>query len=162
MSNEYFHVQLRQEVQVALPVSAAVEVMERSPEALCPIPGVDPVLLGVTNWRGSLLWNVDLSDFLGVKKDTVQSLQPLATRSVVVIGDGRSQRRLGCWVKRLLGIISLTEQQINPVPKQFPPSVIPYAAGWVKFELPLVVLDPFDILNASRWQEEISLDKVSI
>ena len=157
MSTEYFHIQLRQDVHVALPVGAAVEVVEQSIDQVCPIPGVDPVLLGVANWRGYLLWNVDLSDFLGVREDSVYTLPSLTTRPVVVISDARSQQRLGCWAKQLLGIINLTEQQIRNIPKQFPASVIPYSTGWVNLQFPLLVLDPHAILNAPRWREDFSL-----
>lgn len=157
MSTEYFHIQLRQDVHVALPVGSAVEVVEQSIDQICPIPGVDPVLLGVANWRGYLLWNIDLSDFLGVREDAVYTLPSLTTRPVVVISDTRSQQRLGCWTKQLLGIINLTEQQIRAIPKQFPVSVIPYSAGWVNLEFPLLVLDPHSILNAPRWREDFSL-----
>jgi twitching motility protein PilI len=156
MSAEYFHVQLRQDVHVAIPVIAAVEVTEHSLESICPVPGVDPVLLGVVNWRGNLLWNVDLSDFLGVKADESELLS-VSKRSSIVIADGRSQRRLCCWVNRLVGMMTLTEQQIKAVPKHFPASVIPYSAGWIKSDIPLLVLDPVAVLTSPRWHGEVEL-----
>ncbi|MEM7771166.1 MAG: chemotaxis protein CheW [Cyanobacteria bacterium P01_E01_bin.6] len=156
MSTEYFHIQLRQEVHVALPVSAAVEVAEHSFDQICPVPGVDPVLLGVVNWRGHLLWNIDLSDFLGVREEDSYSLHAEKTHSSIVIADRRSQRRLGCWVNRLLGIITLTDEQVKAVPERFPSSVIPYAAGWIDLESPLIVLDPEAVLESPRWHGEIA------
>ncbi|MEB3212643.1 MAG: chemotaxis protein CheW [Leptolyngbyaceae bacterium] len=159
MSAEYFHVQLRQEVHVAIPVKSTVEVSGHSFEHICPVPGVDPVLLGVVNWRGHLLWNVDLSDFLGVKADIADSLPLVSTRASIVIADGRSHRRLCCWVNRLVGMMTLTEHQIKPVPKKFPASVIPYSAGWIKSEIPLLVLDPIAVLDSARWHGEIAFSQ---
>lgn len=106
-----------------------------------------------------MLWNIDLSDFLGVKPDASDALQSASTRASIVIGDKRSQRRLCCWANRLVGIMTLTEQQIKSVPKQFPASVIPYSAGWISSEIPLLVLDPVAILDSPRWHGEVAFSQ---
>jgi twitching motility protein PilI len=56
MLTDYFHVQLRQGMEVVLPLDSAVEVITLNQKEICPIPGVSPALLGVVNHRGKLLW----------------------------------------------------------------------------------------------------------
>lgn len=66
MSTDYFYVQLRRSVRVAVPLAQTAEVAMLSQTQVCPIPGVASALLGVVSQRGKLLWVLELSDLLGL------------------------------------------------------------------------------------------------
>lgn len=66
MLNDYFFVQLRQSLKVALPLDSTREVISLTYGEICPVPGVSPALLGVANQRGKLLWVLELGDLLKI------------------------------------------------------------------------------------------------
>lgn len=60
--------------QTMLPTQQLAEILSLDVSQVVPVPDMAPSLLGVCNWRGEILWLVDLSALLG--------FQPLYTRSL--------------------------------------------------------------------------------
>jgi twitching motility protein PilI len=156
MVTEYFCLQLRQMLQVALPLHSTMEVLQLTPDQICGIPGVDPVLQGVLNWRGKLLWSVDLSNLLGVRAENkIAKTTVVSSLTAVVITQDSPTRQLACIVSALTGIQEILDQQIQPLPANLPATVYDYSNGVVQLEsrsLPLLLLNPSAILNSPRWR----------
>jgi purine-binding chemotaxis protein CheW len=51
--------------QLALSALGIREVMQQSPSKITAIPNTSPLLLGTMNFRGQIIWVVDLGQFLG-------------------------------------------------------------------------------------------------
>ena len=51
-------------IRVALPLSEVETVCKINQRQVCPIPGVQPSLLGVFNRQGTLTWVWDITEFM--------------------------------------------------------------------------------------------------
>ncbi len=153
MDAEYFHFKLQGHAQFALPLSSAVEVLRITPQQICAIPGVDLALIGVTKWRGQLLWSVDLSALLKVRQTNSPTAgRPTSTITAIVIAQAQPLRRLACVVNDLKGVLSLSPEQIKPPSTQLPEAARDYISGIVPLEAPLILLDPRAILSSPCWK----------
>ncbi|MGI0483225.1 chemotaxis protein CheW [Geminocystis sp. CENA526] len=61
---DYFIVELIERKKVAIPLNQVQEVININYSDICPMPGVNNNLLGVTNHRGNFLWILELSNLL--------------------------------------------------------------------------------------------------
>ena len=154
MLTDYFHVQLRQGMEVVLPLDSAVEVITLNQKEICPIPGVSPALLGVVNQRGKLLWVLQLSDFLGLAKSPKQRLQDnlillvVTTESANFSAIGR-KCQLACVVSALKGIVTLNSIKIKPVSARLAPNLGSFLSGVTEIEQSVVgVLNVNTVLSA--------------
>ena len=154
MLTDYFHVQLRQGMEVVLPLDSAVEVITINQKEICPIPGVSPALLGVVNQRGKLLWVLQLSDFLGLAKSPKQRLQDNLILLVVTTESANSSAigrecQLACVVSALKGIVTLNSIKIKPVSARLAPNLGSFLSGVTEIEQSLVgVLNVNTVLSA--------------
>lgn len=154
MLTDYFHVQLRQGMEVVLPLDSAVEVITLNQKEICPIPGVSPALLGVVNQRGKLLWVLQLSDFLGLAKSPKQRLQDNLILLVVTTESANSSAigrecQLACVVSALKGIVTLNSIKIKPVSARLAPNLGSILSGVTEIEQSVVgVLNVNTVLSA--------------
>lgn len=126
MLTDYFHLQLRQEVSLLIPMTHTVEVISQTRGEICPLPGVSPNLLGVVNQRGRLLWVLELSDLLGLAKSSNRS-RPQDKLTILIITSNFSttsildeeRPKVGCVVSRLQGIVSLNSESFEPLQDEF-------------------------------------------
>ena len=144
MLTDYFHVQLRQGMEVVLPLDSAVEVITLNQKEICPIPGVSPALLGVVNQRGKLLWVLQLSDFLGLANSPNQvRLQDNLILLVVTTELANSSAigrecQLACVVSALKGIVTLNSIKIKPVSARLAPNLGSFLSGVTEIEQSVV------------------------
>jgi purine-binding chemotaxis protein CheW len=75
-----------------------------------PLPQAPPYIMGVINLRGAVLPIVDLSARLGMKE-----AEPTA-RHVIIVAQARS-RVVGLLVEAVSDILTVTEENIQPVPE---------------------------------------------
>ncbi len=68
--------------RVMLPAQQLLEVLSLSADRLSPIPDTPAYVMGVTNWRGEVLWVVDLSALMGLEP---LYRQPLRLRKFPVV-----------------------------------------------------------------------------
>lgn len=93
---DYFIVDLIEGKKVAIPLHQVQEVMNINYGDICPIPGVNHSLLGVTNHRGNFLWILELSNLL-----FNQSLPNLTLNSLTILLTKIRHNNLGLVVQKL-------------------------------------------------------------
>jgi chemotaxis signal transduction protein len=152
MAIEYFQVELRQGLQVGLPVGASREVLSPDVSQLCSIPQVHPALMGVTTWRGQLLWHVSLSDLLCLRQEEGTS-RSLPTAIVMAAPD--SPTHIGCWVSRLKGTFTLEPGEMQPLPEGLPETIAPYFIGMVRRDSRILLLNPDRLLMPTQWSQSV-------
>jgi positive phototaxis protein PixI len=113
--------QLPSGVQGILPTQQLTEVLSISINQLVPIADVMPSVLGVCNWRGEVLWLVDLGQLVGLASllNSDRHLEPLS----VIIVHCRGQS-LGLVVERVKDMIWVDLSQIQIVAAEsFTPAI---------------------------------------
>ncbi len=165
MLEDYFYIQLRQSVRLALPVENVAEVITLTGSDICPIPGVASALLGVVNQRGQLLWVVELADLLS----DVLCLAPAPLRyrsreqlTLVVLcanpGNATTSGaapRLACVVSALKGVVPLDKAKFKPIPASFSQAFSSFLSGLAEIEqLSVAVLNVSAVFAALRIVEK--------
>jgi twitching motility protein PilI len=107
---DFFQVELDQSLVLAIPLERTAEVLTMQWSELCPIPGICPELLGVSNQRGRLLWMLDLMYLLGLKLSEQRLVRTEKLTSIVLT---RDNLRVAAFVSKLKGIISLDQSNIQ-------------------------------------------------
>jgi chemotaxis signal transduction protein len=123
---EYFGVKIGEVARLAIPLTATETILRITLKDICPIPGVNPYLIGVVNQAGSLLWLFNLPAFLGVhlSSSTQSSLVVVIAEQPSSLGESeKSIRRIGCIVADLEGIFVLDVSSLQPMPPQVSPSI---------------------------------------
>lgn len=113
---DYFKVELAQSQFLAIALEQTAEVLTLQRIDICPIPGVKPELVGVSNQRGKLLWVIDLSAML-----QLPPLNPRLSRQdkVTAVVLTTENYRIAGIVTNLKGIISLNTESLDPHPHPF-------------------------------------------
>jgi positive phototaxis protein PixI len=62
---QYIGLSLPPDLQVLLPNTCVTEVIPLSTEQIVSLPEMAPCVMGLTNWRGEVLWLVDVSVVMG-------------------------------------------------------------------------------------------------
>lgn len=110
---QFLSFSLTPENQAMLPTAFLAEVLNLDPSQIVPIPDVSPSVMGVCNWRGQILWLIDLAYLLGVGTLFAHDLHH-PKHSVMVI---RSQGKvLGLAVNEVGHLIDYKQSQILPAP----------------------------------------------
>lgn len=63
---QFISFSLMPDTYLALPIIETTEVIKFPTEKIIPIPHLPSWLMGVYNWRGEVLWMIDLGDLLGL------------------------------------------------------------------------------------------------
>jgi len=134
---------------LALSAVGVREVVAVSPDRITPVPNTSPLLLGILNLRGQVIWVTDTGKFLG--DDT-----PLNTDrpelSVIAIED--DELIVGLAVNQVKGMEWLNTEQIKPA-TNISDNMAPFIRGeWVlegEQQQIVKLLDPLAILRSARW-----------
>ncbi|MCL1468633.1 chemotaxis protein CheW [Argonema galeatum] len=104
---------LTPENQAMLPTERLAEVLNLDPSHIIPIADMPPAVMGVCNWRGQVLWLVDLAYLLGLGALFAEDLYHQKHPVLVV----RSKSKvLGLAVNKVGHLIGCDESQIQPPP----------------------------------------------
>ena len=110
---QFLSFSLTDENQFMLPGSNLAEVLSLDPIEISPIPDMHPSVMGVCNWRGQVLWVVDLAYILGFGAFFSQGLS-YPKYSVIVI---RSQGKfLGLAVRKMGSFVGYEALELQPAP----------------------------------------------
>jgi positive phototaxis protein PixI len=101
-----------------LPTSDLTEVLTLSASQIVPIPECDRSVMGVCNWRGEVLWLVDLASMLG-GKPLFQHRPVPSQYSVIIVHQQVGQQKalsLGLVVTEVAQMVWCDRETIQPVP----------------------------------------------
>ena len=129
---DYFKVELAQSRFLAIALQQTAEVLTLERAEICPIPGVKPELLGVSNQRGKLLWFVDLSALLQIASPSPRLSRPEKVTAIILTSENL---KIAGVVSSLKGIIALDTED-------FQPHSDPYLSAQTIFDSsPVTILD---------------------
>ena len=121
-----FH--LEPETQVMLPLANVTEVLKIPLGKIVPIPQMPPWVMGVYNWRGEILWTVDLGHLIGLhtwyQQQKNNTNYNTTNYSVIVLSSGRKGQKKGSSTVSLGLIVTQVEdiEWCNPDLIQSPPA----------------------------------------
>ncbi|MDR9404303.1 MAG: chemotaxis protein CheW [Halothece sp. Uz-M2-17] len=127
-----------------LSVNAVKEVLSVSGGNILPVPDVSSSVLGLHNWRGEMLWVVDLNDLLGFS--ALWEIENIAT-SINVIVLQVEQREIGIAVRQVETIEQHDWQKLQPPEGLFPPHILSYAQGYLT-GVSSIILDATALVKA--------------
>lgn len=122
---DYFQVKLSSGIAAAIALAHASETLALERAQICPIPGANPHLMGIADWRGRLLWVLDLSSLLGLPKLSRRSSDRLTL--LAIAREKPVKQQLACAVERIEAIVSL--ESLAPVPRELKPRVRSLLSG---------------------------------
>jgi chemotaxis signal transduction protein len=137
-----FH--LGSEDTALLPVNAVKEVLSVSGDKILPVPDVSPSVLGLHNWRGEMLWVVDLNDLLGFA--SLWEIQNIVANINVIVLQVE-QQEIGIAVRQVETIEQHDWQKLQPPEGLFPPHILSYAQGYLT-EASSIILDAAALVKA--------------
>ena len=155
LGEQFLKFRLSSDTTGLLPVNQLAEILTTSYQSVIPIPGMPEWVIGVYNWRGEILWTIDLGHLLGMtpwyQKQKVQD-----THSMIVLRTTDAQQSLekslavGLIAQQIEGIHSYNPDAIESPPSSAVTSKLaPFLRGyWLDtYGEMLAVLDGAAILD---------------
>lgn len=159
-SEQFLRLRLPSERPVLLPIQQLTEVLNIAKNQIMPIPHLPAWVMGVYNWRGEILWMIDLGHLCGLAPWYQHPLSRSTHSAVVlnVISDSHSSTNAAFAKGQLLGLVVKQVEDIEwcnlnavqPVPATSTmPNLAPFAARyWQTDHEILPILDAVAILKA--------------
>jgi len=91
---QHLRFRLYPDLQAMLPISQITEVLKLQLTQITPIPQMPAWVMGVYNWRGEILWTIDLGRFLGFDS-WYQHQHDRALQTAIVLTPYREQSDSG-------------------------------------------------------------------
>lgn len=105
-----------------------IEVIQISLAEVCSVPQMHNCILGIYNWRGEMLWIIDLEEMLGYTGITQEAHLISKMMLIIVQSEGKS---LGILVRKLIDIHWLdTNLMKSPEFQLFKSEIIPVLHGY--------------------------------
>ncbi len=132
---QFLRFQLQPGVMALMEIDLVTELVNIPSDRIVPMPHLPPAVMGIYNWRGEILWIVNLATLIGADRPTgrSRSLQPTIILGSGVTPEDRLQKTVGLVVDELDEIEWFDLNQIqSPVPNQIDPEFSQWANGlWV-------------------------------
>jgi positive phototaxis protein PixI len=146
VGEQFLRFQLGRETTALLPVHQMTEVLNIPVNQIVPIPHLPGWVMGVYNWRGEILWVVDLGYLVGLNPLHQQEISHSTYTTIVIHSQHQntSKKRLGGQVtgSKMLGLVVEKVEDMewcNPDLIQSPPQsaitseIVPFLRGyWMK------------------------------
>jgi positive phototaxis protein PixI len=130
-----------------LPLEEITEIIRLNMTEILPVPEMPNCVLGICNWRGEMLWLVDLNHLIG---GTSMILTPTTNPVAMVIQV--NEQAVGLVVSQVHDIELHDLQQLQPVVAGlFPPQILPFVKGALLGGSG-IVLDVSAISQCPLWQ----------
>lgn len=147
---KFLRFQLGPEGKALLPLDIIYQVMRVSRLEILPVPQMPNCVLGIYNWRGEMLWLVDIGQLMGFG-----SLLATTSENLMAIAIQVNDQSLGLVVPQI-NDIELHDRNYLLVPSVglFPPEVLPYLQGYLigdNNEV-LMVINAQAVASAPLWQ----------
>jgi positive phototaxis protein PixI len=127
------------------------EVLQVSLMDICGVPQMPACVLGVYNWRGEMLWLVDLEEMLGYPPLSRTSNFLARMMAIVLEDDGK---HLGILVRQMMDIEFLDNNQMKaPTAELFSSSMTDFLQGYFinHDEKMMFNLDASAIIHSPMW-----------
>jgi positive phototaxis protein PixI len=108
---QFLRLQLPGNVQAMVQTQQLTEILSLNISQVVPIADTNPAMMGVSNWRGEVLWLLDLGCWLGLEPLYQHSLR-LGKLNVVIIH--HQGKNLGLGVDQVEQMIWCDPSQIQP------------------------------------------------
>jgi positive phototaxis protein PixI len=132
---QFLQFQLQANLMAAIEIDLVTELVNIPSDRIVPMPHLPPAVMGVYNWRGEILWIVDLSKLLGAKQlgRRDRSLQPTIILTSGAITEDRQPKIVGLVVDEIAEIEWLDLDLIqSPVPIDIHPEFAKWTSGvWI-------------------------------
>lgn len=139
---------LSDQESVLIPLEQITEVLRLEPTEILPVPDMMACTLGISNWRGYMLWLVDFNSLIGYPPYGQILRRTLVMAIVVQI----HEVAVGLVVPQVSDIELHDLQQLQPaLPGVLPPQFLPYVLGVLPGRSN-VVLDVHAIMQSPLWQ----------
>ena len=152
---QFLRLLLLPDTTLALPVRYLLEVLTVPVQQVVPIPHLPPWVMGVHNWRGEILWMVDLGHLLGLTPWYQQTVNRSEFSAIVLhhrAANSRSDRRLlGLVVHEVDDMEWCNPKDIKSLPPSaISPGMVPFVQGccWKPDGGMLTVIDGAAIFQA--------------
>ncbi len=160
VGQQFLRIHLLPDTAAMLPVQQMTEVLTIPIASVVPIPQMPAEVMGVYNWRGEILWIVDLGHLIGLTPLHQQATSRSNYTAVVIHSTGQAsdknqssqktgRKTLGLLVNRLEDMEWCNPDEIQSPPlSAVTPQLVPFLRGyWLKSngEI-LVVLDGNSII----------------
>ena len=153
---QFLRFYLEPKITIMLPIDRVTEVLKFSLNKIVPIPQMPLWTMGIYNWRGEILWTVDLGHLLGLHTWQEQQID-LSYATALIISSSNSLKAKGLEKKSLGLIIKDVEDiewcdpsSIKPSPPSaITPALAPFITGyWLKTGSEVIfALDGDSIIN---------------
>ncbi len=150
---------LESTTKAILPISEVREVLKVPLGKIVPIPQMPPWTMGIYNWRGEILWTIDLGHLLGLAT-WYQQQKNTIDYSVVVISSRKKSTsvvNLGLIVTQVEDIEWCNIQGIqSPVNSNVSTELSPFLEGYFinPDEQMILVLNGINIINAMHQKNQ--------
>ena len=154
---QFLRFSLEPKTAVMLPIEQVTEVLKLSLNKIVPIPQMPSWTMGIYNWRGEILWTVDLGDLLGLNTWQEQQINRSYITAIIISypnsskAKGLEKKSIGLIVKGVEDIEWCDPNSIKPVPPSaITPVLAPFIQGhWLKpgGEM-MLILDGDSIINS--------------
>ncbi|ELS01049.1 chemotaxis signal transduction protein [Xenococcus sp. PCC 7305] len=108
---QFLRFHLEPETKIMLPIEQVTEVLKIGVGKIVPIPQMPTWVMGVYNWRGEILWIVDLGHLIGLSPWDQQEMKTTAHTAVVLSYSGQSDK--GKKSQTSLGLIMTRVEDIE-------------------------------------------------
>ncbi|QDZ41220.1 purine-binding chemotaxis protein CheW [Euhalothece natronophila Z-M001] len=137
-----FHLGL--EDTALLPVNTVKEVLSVSGEKILAVPDTPASVLGIHNWRGEMLWLVDLNYMLGFSP--LWEIENIATNINIIVLQVENQE-IGIAVRQVETIEEHNWQKLQPPEGLFPDHILSYVQGYLT-QASSIILDAQSLVKA--------------
>jgi chemotaxis signal transduction protein len=132
-----------------LPLFHVAEVRQIAVADMLPVPAMPDCVLGICNWRGKMLWLVDLNLFLDYPPLLAPEIATTTVMAIVMQIEGQS---MGLVVSQVQDIEWYAPNQIQPATVGlFSAKTLPFLQGYLP-DANAVVLAPEAIARCPMWQ----------
>jgi positive phototaxis protein PixI len=132
---QFLRFQLQPDLMALMEIDLVTELVNIPSDRIVPMPHLPPAVMGIYNWRGEILWIVNVATLIGANRPVgrSRSLQPTIILSSGVTPEDRLQTTVGLVVDELDEIEWFDLDAIeSPVPDHIYPEFSKWASGlWV-------------------------------
>jgi positive phototaxis protein PixI len=129
---QFLRFRLQPSLMALMEIDLVTELVNIPIDRVVPMPHLPPAVMGVYNWRGEILWIVDLAMLLGATGSLprTRSLQPTIILTSGVTNEDRQQKMIGLVVDEIAEIEWFDLDLIqSTIPEHFYPEFSRWASG---------------------------------